>query len=408
MDAARLFTSGFEIPTVDLTGAEWSAALASPTLISTNPAPHSGSRSVQISASGAGKNVRRDLSASVSSGTYFFRFYINYASVTTSGSVIAFTESSGGVNSNEVRIFDTGGNKRFRLSNVPTAANADCSNNLSSGTWYRVEERWIVSDTVGEVQMQTFTGDSLTADCSAQIGTTNTDTLGTNFARFYVGTETTDQYNANMDDVGINDSTGSFQTSWLGPGKIVLLSPLTDNSATWTKTGANCSGSTDGADCVDDISAGCQACGLDNDSGYMSVAASAATDRFNSFLATGLAANADMILVHVIGVIGGTSTQSTNTARLDLWDKNGTLQAGPTVAWCDRVGYPNGATILPNWLLVYDAGNDTRDQVESYSLGYQSVSLAQTCKATALWANVEYKDVLGCTTYQALLGVGCK
>jgi hypothetical protein len=188
--------------------------------------------------------------------------------------------------------------------------------------------------------------------------------------------------NAFMDDFAINDATGTFQTGYPGPGKIAMTKPASDNTVTWTKTGANCSGTTN-TDCVDDLPGA-----PDDASGYNNTS-TVQTDRLNSTaLPAEVPSDADIILVDVYARLGGSSTTGTNTARVALWDESATKTVGPTYAGCDTTTWVVMTTADH---LVLDAGTRTKANMDSFDLGYEPVSLNQTCRATALWANVEWQ-----------------
>jgi len=401
--ADRLFTTGFE--TNNSIQTEWTTSTGSPTFVtSATVAPHSGTYSLQNSSSAAQEFLRRDMTASVTTGTRYFGGYIRYSSITTADAIQVLTESSGGVNSWELRISDISSNKRFRLRNVPTSANSDCSNNLAVDIWYRWEVRWVISDTVGEVELRTFTGDSTSADCTVQIGALNVDTLGTNWIRLYIGYDASQTETVYHDDVGINDTAGTFQNAWLGPRKIAFTEPTSDDTVTWVKTGANCSGTTN-TDCVDDEP------GLPDDLSGYNRTTTAQTDRFNLSTISGPDSDDDMILIDVVGRTGGASATGTNTASYSVWDDGGAKTSGTVGAICDINGWQT-VTINGDAHIVADLGTKVVATVQSYDLGVTASSIAQGCNTTAIWANVEWIDLTppvgGCSNFIALLGAGCK
>lgn len=374
--ADRLFTSGFE--TNDFTNTEWNAASASaPSIQGTTV--HSGTYAMEVSTSANQKWSRWITTSTVTSGTYFVRFYFRVASGT--GRVAAVASNADSLS------FDIALNGSNQLVLTNTADSSTITSSaLTANTWYRVEYRLVISDTVGELELY--------LDGTSQGSLTSKDTLPTNVQRFYFGNVSSSAtFDYFYDDVAINDTGGTFQTTLAGAGKIGLMKPGGDNTVTWTKTGANCSGTTN-TDCVDDVPGA-----PDFASGYNDTS-SVQTDRFDiATLPAEITSDADMILIHVMGTIGGSSTTGTNTFRFALWDDGGTKTTGPTSAACDVNGWNTIQVggVVNSLTYVYDLGTKTKANTQSFDIGYEPVSLNQTCRATALWANVEWIEGAGTT-----------
>ncbi|HEY5988351.1 MAG TPA: hypothetical protein VIV12_18535, partial [Streptosporangiaceae bacterium] len=280
----------------------------------------------------------------------------------------------------------TGGNTRFNCRNVVTATDSTDTTTLSTGTWYRVELSVTIADSPnGSVECRFYTGDSTSPFGTQTISAT--DTLTTNIQRFGVGVSQSCSSNCGevyVDDVAWNDTSGSFQTSWPGPGKIAMVKPGSNDTVTWTKTGANCSGTTN-TDCVDDEP------GLPDDLSGYNRTTTVQTDRFNITTITGPDADDDMILIHVMGRSGGASATGTNTAAYSVWTDGGAKTSGATTAICDINGW---TAVNLNWAgaVVLDLGSAVKSAVQSYDVGITGVQFSQGCNTTSIWANVEWID----------------
>lgn len=410
--ADRIHESGFESNTGFATTDEWTAYANTANMSYVASPLHSGSYTLRVNASAANSYAQWNLPADDTSGTYFMRLYWRAAEWPQNGQGIFSTQSNTGTTSQEIRFVSaTPTLEVFNNASTPTGT-ATCGNTISLNTWYRLELRVIVSDTVGEVQFKVFTGESTTADCDVSIGAANTDTLSTGYRRFRYGDDTNDTYDVFYDDTCINDETGSFQTSWCGPGYIALLTTASDDAAgtPWTNSGANCSGTTD-EDCVDEI----PGAAADDVSGYIASPTTAnQIERFNKgSLAESIAADSDMVLVHLYGRVGGASNSGTRTMRLKLWDEAGTGTNGPgnpSSLGCDVAA--TWAVVQPSYDLVFDLGTRSKADVNDadFDIGVENTT-AHECRATALWANVEYKDAPAAPSCTAglnlpLVGVG--
>lgn len=153
----------------------------------------------------------------------YARFYVNFASfpattikIFDSGFRGLIKITSGGI----LQLFEGAGGTQVGSN----------SSALSLGTWYRVEfEMSNNGDTIkarlNGIEFASYTNGSLNGD----------------FTDFLIGileTETADMY---IDDVAMNDSVGSYQNTYPGPGKIVILRPNAegDNQAWTPSTGAD-------------------------------------------------------------------------------------------------------------------------------------------------------------------------
>ncbi len=187
----------------------------------------SGAASYRITpTSGNAQGITPFLGSTLALGTtVYLRIYVYFAgfpsgstrrSIANIGSgVITLQAATGGV----IRVYNGG-----------TQVGGD-SPALSLNTWYRLEIA-VKYDTgatdtciarIDGVDFVSVSGQSFTDTAINQVGIGCSDALSGNGLDVY------------FDDAAINDSTGSFQNSWPGPGKVVLLLPISDNQrGSWT------------------------------------------------------------------------------------------------------------------------------------------------------------------------------
>ena len=377
---ARLFTSGFEEN--NLLETMWLDFNPTQHSISTVQ-KHSGTYALRANPTSNNTGVFKRLSPNKNSGTVWTRVYYRVASFPVGGDATLHTiESSSFERSVEAWLIDVGGNKRIRLVNVITGTNQDSSFNLSADTWYRIEVRLLISDTVGEAELRHYTGDSTTPDFTLSI--TGEDTLPTNIEAFAFGSYTNNQTSdIFLDDIAINDDAGAapFNT-WTGPGKIFLIEPASDVSVAWTKSGSvpaatNWEG-------VDDLP------GTPNDAtDYNSDSGTTNVDRLGlTNLGAEVGSGDDIILLDAYArVQGGAASQ---TAILRIWDEGGTPSDGPSIA------LPNGSWGILSTAehQVFEAGTRTKANIDSFDAGYKGASGASAKDITALWLNVEWIEAV--------------
>ena len=386
--ANRLLTCGFEEN--DFLQTMWTAVsnVANVTFITASPTPHSGTYALKV-ANVASTYVRRHLAANKTSGTLWVRGYFTFDTPSTPDNnvvdVIVLMSSSGPVVGGLVGF--NGSTQRLAIRNDLTTTVVNGTVNLTAGTWYRLEFRCLLSDTVGELELRYYTGDSTTALETLTI--TAEDTLPTNILRVYFGLRNALFVNPGtaiyFDDVAINDEAGSFQTSWPGPGKIFLLKPASDNTVAFTKAGST-PAATNAAG-ADDLP------GLPNDGVDFNQAITASiVDRLNlTDLGAEVAADADILLLDLYSRHGSNGTTGTRTFNLAIWDEAGTKTDGPSVS-----AAINGWQIMTtDEHQVFDVGTRTKANIADFSAGYTNTTGTDQRNITALWGNLEWIESAG-------------
>lgn len=162
-------------------------------------------------------------------GAFFFRFYLYVIALPTNTRVIGGARITG---SNKISIRLTSGGALQLYNSEDGAQVGSNSSALSTATWYRIEMSYdstTLATTTCEAKIDGTTFASGTVDLAA---------TPTSLGCYIDSADATLDYI--VDDCAINDSSGSFQTSWPGEGEVIVLRPdaAGDNSA-WTRGGVD-------------------------------------------------------------------------------------------------------------------------------------------------------------------------
>ena len=388
---ARIFTCGFEetnaIANIEET--IWSFVSGAPTIVTTPV--RSGVYALSIAA-GAARYLRRNLSASVTSGTYFVKAHLRIAGVPSFDNRELFTISSSGSADGPRLQMDI--NRTLELHNVVTGT-VITGPILAVNTWYRVEIRYVISGTVGELELQVD---------GVSYGTiTNENTLPTNVQLFIWGSDASN-FGSDVfwDDIIINDATGSapFNT-WPGDSKIALAVPGGETAMGWEDETAGAAAYTN----LDESPA------IPDDADYnMEDDTLNVVDQMTlATLPAEIPADADMIALDLYARVGSTQTDAT-TARFKIWDEAASLTNGPNIS-CAVNGWRIGSVGPTNEHQVFDLGTRTKANVQDFTIGYENLTdlATRARRVSALWANVEWIEGAGGGTappQRTLLGVG--
>lgn len=385
---ARLLTCGFEEN--NLTATMWSSTVGTaPAVVTTTP--HSGTYCLETSTASGNSFIRRTLSTNYTSGTHFLRTYFLAEDATPSANAdIIIAQSNGAVSSYSVALLTTGA---IRLTNNVTATAQTTSATLSNSTWYRIEIRHLLSDTVGEIELRLYAGDSTTATETLSI--TAEDTLATNVGLLNIGKNGTTTTKFWFDDFAYNDATGSFQTSWCGPGKICMLVPAAEGATIeWTPLSG-----TDNALMVDEMPAAAP----DDATSYNATSTAALLDILTlTDMPAEVTSSATIALADLYGRVGGDATTGSPTMRFNIYDEADTKTAGPT---CNKTDIAGWQIISTADHCVLDTAGKTKANLDSFKAGYEIVTdTAVEQRVTAVWMNVEWLEAVvgGAVTYPQL------
>lgn len=170
--------------------------------------------------------------------TRYYRAYLYFANIPTTAGAVVRVNAATSASSIEARL-TSGGKLQLWCNN--SQSGSDSSATITTGQWYRVEIKCVYSSTqitAAELQLD---GVSVATASSLTISSSN---------QWYVGWIDDGMGNSIVcyaDDIAVNDDGGSAQNSWPGAGNVVLLLPISDNSAGSWKAGSGASASSNGA-----------------------------------------------------------------------------------------------------------------------------------------------------------------
>jgi hypothetical protein len=231
-EASRVYTSGFEWQDVSMETSVAGGALA------TTTRAHSGSSSAAISGSvGAGSLVA--VAHNVPMGTdVYARFYVYFDSITnTAGAAtvvatIDLLSAAGAANAMAVQVDNNAGTLNTTIYYNAFASTIDDTAVFTLDTWHLVEIDYKSSGAGATDRISMKLDGTLVASSSAL---TLTSTPGYWQAGIYNGTAGAVTDNVMyVDDVGFNTTAGTYNTSWLGEGKVAILVPNAAGSSTCT------------------------------------------------------------------------------------------------------------------------------------------------------------------------------
>ena len=181
------------------------------------------------STSGASRNLGANLVE------HYGRSEFYLASMSGTNRIIVFRDDGGS------HICSIGFSVSTGLVNVhlyrATTLLASHSEAFSTGTWVRLEWHLVVDDTSGVFELKR-NGDSILSfngDTRGSASVNGVRTLG--LGRLY---SSSNDLSVFFDDIAINDTTGSVNNSWVGPGSILLLKPKGPGNYTqWTPDSGN-------------------------------------------------------------------------------------------------------------------------------------------------------------------------
>lgn len=322
---ARLFTTGFE--TRDTSSASFDAGGVggfTGTVTYDTATFRSGAASLKCdsAAGNTAANVIINPNLTVATGTtIYLRAYLMFSALNASTVDVEVVANFGNAN---FGIWMAGTANGLGLSQGQVYLSADnhtsivglASAVLNLNTWYRFEQAAMIGASTNDDYVEfMLNGVSLGSTTTANAGTTSFAVQ----AQIGWGGSPGASKQIWVDDVAINDSTGSDQTSWPGSGKIVLLKPISDKAtgANWVE-GAGGTGSLFSA--VKNTPPVGVAVGSATNTSQIKNVTKDTTGNYDANLTTyttaGIAAGDTINVVHPIWNIAGSSTTSVTHAML--------------------------------------------------------------------------------------------
>jgi len=388
----RLFTSGGEMGSTDGTdGALWDSADTNGTLTLDSSYFRSGSKGTLFYMGNGQRAVLAKQVASSSTSTKYLRaayYFHSFHDNATAPRILAITTSAGAVIA-QIKVTSSGYLQLW--SN--TAQIGSNSAQLSTGQWYvlGLSAAGDGSNAAGKLGSTTFASGSGTNQTYAD--------------SVYVGVPsnltTTPDFAFTIDDVAVNDTAGSYETSWPDVnGKIVQVVPNGAGSYAQGARGGTDSGSDYGQ--VDEAPP--------NDGTDYYVLESNNERFYCQATATGIGASDTVKLIAVacrhypatgtslptttkLGIISsGTEAQSaTRSLGTQVWQTNGTS--------APRLQEP--FYLDPNGSVAW-----TQTTIDAVEIGVQCVDAAPDCRYSTIWGLVEYVPYVAPTGAVRIVGDG--
>lgn len=395
---ARLWTAGAELQTVT-PGFEFTAIVTNAPALETS-IKRSGNAAWRISNNTGAEGFRQLITAA--QGDYYFRFYVYVVALPTNSSRILGGFRITGAYKAVVKLTSGGLLQCFNQEDGTQIGSN--SSAISLDTWYRIEIR-CDSTTLASTAIEArayvdtpgasaFWNPSGTADLAA---------FPTNVA---CATEATDNtLDFIVDDLAVNDTSGSFQNSWPGEEKVIVLRPNGngDNSA-WTGSDGN---STDNYLLVDDVPP--------NSTDYVQSNTSGQIDDYNLEATPSELATGDTINVVHVGVYAAVDNVTGSDPDIVLRIKAsaaGTVEESASLD-VNAVTYHGPAPLPANdnyQLTLYDLPGAsttawTKADLDTAQAGIrESVTDTHFARVGALWVMVGFTPASGTDYTQSVDG----
>lgn len=385
---ARLFTNGFEINSVT-NGVDWTTHSGTPT--NQTSVVRSGSRAGQINGlgSGAAKGWGHQFVATATGGPYYARAYFQYTTLPSVTCVIMALSNAitfPGLNSGDSCIkITTGGNLQLFIGGSQVGSNSAA---LSSGTWYMLELYVDGTPASGSRICRARIDGVEFAGTATATTFNNPRTLFVGGNVFFEASTTGVFY---WDDIAVNDSTGSYQNSYPGSGKVITLFPdAAGDSNAWLDTSA-AAGSTNNYQLVDE--------NPPNDATDLVQSVTANAQDLYNFGASGIGASDTVNVVEVYSRHRNNTADATTSFALVIEKAAaGTKTQGSTVlpnttTWRTGLGNGTAEAVWPSLVAHRDPDGAawTSTTVDSLQAGPKLVAAGTNrVQVSAVWVTVDY------------------
>lgn len=390
---ARVFQTGWENNTS--TDNCFLSVTGSPQILSGAPA-RTGTYYLRVNNTGAGENVRYQFATTDQTSPHFYRAYIYIVAAPTSNKYILRTykidlTARFGIkltSALKLQLFNT-------EDNVQIGSDSDA---LSLNTWYRVEYT---------ADLTTLSSSALSARIDGSEFASGTANFAAGVGTFIIGSDLSDAtLDIYYDDLAVNNTSGSFQNSWPGSGKIIHLRPSAagDSNGFLTQVGGT-AGASNNFTRVNEVTP-------DDATSYNGSALLSAEDLFNcddSGIGAFDSVNVVSVGVKMADLVGADATAAFKV-ELEKTASGTKAQSGALI--------PNSTTWVTNAaaaafiypLITYqdpDGGTWTQATLDSMQIGYiQTAINVQTIAISTVWASVDYTPASSGSPNLALMGVG--
>jgi hypothetical protein len=232
----RLWACGFELQTTTV-GVEWVTTTNGTPAIETTT-KRSGAAAGRFNNSGAAENIIHIFRSA--QGKCWMRAYIYVAADPTSDNRFILTVMNSANPKVGIRIRSGANVRKLSLWNEEDNVQVGSdSSALSASTWYRLElyiDDTTLASTAIEARLY-----AASDEAALLWNPSGTIDITANPNRLRVGNGNTDAtLDLIVDDIAVNDDTGSYQNSWCGEGELIILRPDGNSgSPQWSRGGAD-------------------------------------------------------------------------------------------------------------------------------------------------------------------------
>lgn len=382
---ARLHSIGYELNTTG--GIELTATTGGPVISSSTFRSGAFSLSIPSLTTLTAKGHRQQFVTAAANGPYFFRVYLRVDTLPSTETAIIQLNDTNDFSAAMVYI-TLDGSGLLALFDEDGQIGSD-SSALSTGTWYRIELEFDRTAAAGSHVVKAR------IDGTEFAAATNRD-LSAGIQSFNVGGNLDGSANAVgawfFDDLAINDSTGSFQTSYPGEGELICLRPnAAGDNADWTRGGTD-----SGANWSQ-----CDETTPNDITDYVQSNTSGQIDDYNLEATPAAMASDDVInVVHVgarLRVDDATGADPSFVLRVKA-SSGGTVEESSNISTGNTNWRSNtGAGLINFSLTLYDLPGAsttawTKADLDQAQVGIrESVSDTHNVQISALWLLVEHK-----------------
>lgn len=212
---ARLTQIGLESNSTTA-GVEFDSITGSPTIQTTTV--NGGTYALQCNTSAATAFLTHQYAATGNTNNTYVRVYIRFASFPTANNISILLIRSAAAGNNLIIHADTNGALSVTNEQAASVQVGNKSGGLQLNTWYRVELAYTYATGAVRAYLALRDGPAVLFAQGTANASVDTNTLRAGFIDATTG-------NLFIDDIAINDNTGSSQTDIPGPGRIVHLKP---------------------------------------------------------------------------------------------------------------------------------------------------------------------------------------
>ena len=395
---ARLWTTGAELNSLAL---EMGYLTPTGNAATSNTVARTGTYSIKMfptAAPAAAAAFTKSVLASKSYLTLYARFYI-YITTNPSAQISIYVTSDGTAAVGAKLYLNTDGSLTLK----------DGSNNVIGSSaiiplseWHLIEvKHQAISGVNNDVMELKLDGSSVCSTTTAA-GAAN----GVSVIQFGSGANTINTVYY-LDDIGINDNTGSFQNAWLGPGKVIYLRPnVAGDTNGWLKSDGS-AGDANNYQAVDEITP-------DDGTTYNKSNTLGAEDLYK-FTPSGISESDTINMVGVMVRFQETATQAAYF-KMEIEEKaSGTKEQSAEIqsltvgVWV--VNSPSNVPRAPTILLYDLPGVSTAPWTQRYLDTLQAGAIITAAKTEAvqistIWVIVDYTPAAITSGYRSLLSVG--